>query len=88
MNISDRYSISDELQNKVILDNVIDPDHEILTSDFMRVSADLRYEFPLTISKTGKNLSGFASLSASMCFVPGFQGSGRNILGLSVGIIH
>ena len=88
MNISDRYSISDELQDKVILDNVIDPDHEILTSDFMRVSADLRYEFPLTISKTGKNLSGFASLSASMCFVPGFQGSGRNIIGLSVGILH
>ena len=88
MNISDRYSISEELQDKVILDNVIDPDHKIMTSDFMKVSADLRYEFPLTISKSGKNLSGFASLSASMCFVPGFQGSGRNIIGLSVGVLH
>lgn len=88
MNVSDRFSISEELQNKVILENVVEPDREVMTSDYLRASADLRYVFPMAIRQTGRRLSGFASLSASMCFVPGFQGSGRNVIGVSVGVIH
>ncbi len=88
VNLSDNYSISDELRDKVILDNVISPDREIMTSDFLKVSATFRYVFPLPATSAGRRLSGFTSLSASMCFVPGFEGSGRNLIGVSVGILH
>ena len=79
INVADRFSISDELKNKVALDNVVKPDHEIMTSDYMRTSADLLYVFPLSIRQIGKRLSGFVSLSVDMALASGFQGSGRNV---------
>lgn len=88
VNVSDRLSVSDELQDRTIVENVIMPDRTVVSSDFIKASADLRYVFPLPAKAIGKTLSGFASLSASMYFVPGFQGSGRNIIGVSVGVIH
>ena len=53
VNLSDNYSISDELRDKVILDNVIRPDREIMTSDFMKVSASFSYVFPLPATSSG-----------------------------------
>ena len=88
INVADRFSISDELKNKVALDNVVKPDHEIMTSDYMRTSADLLYVFPLSIRQIGKRLSGFVSLSVNMALASGFQGSGRNVFGISVGVFH
>lgn len=88
VNLFDKLSVSDELKHDVILDNVVVPDREIMASDFIRVSAGLRYVFPLAIGKTGSAVSGFASFSASLCAAPGFNGSGRKIIGLSVGILH
>lgn len=88
MNIFDRLSVSDELKKDVILDNVITPDREIMTSDFVKASADLRYVFPLRSGKMRSSISGFASFSAGVCYAPGFSGSARKIFGLSVGILH
>lgn len=88
INVADSFSISDELKNNVALDNVVKPDHEIMTSDHMRTSADLLYVFPLSIRQIRKRLSGFVTLSANMSLAFGFHGSGRNVFGISVGVFH
>lgn len=82
-NIKNTKSISSTLQDKEIVENVVEPDADIMNLNALHFSLDLNYSFRL--SKKGKTLFHF---SPYYTHYAASGGKSRQLAGISLGLIY